>query len=326
MVSMQRAWIRRPSVHGRLMRALAQGAGGAVSAAVRQASGGSRTMTETRRRRTTEGGAVTFQQDAKTRYVRKRMPRRKRKRWTRFTKKVRHVELQAQPLQIYTTQGVNNSTTAKNQGQVASRILGGTTSSGNDEIYQIFQGAYNIANVAACAPYKIFVKSMVMDYQISNTGSYPVIFDVYTLMCRQTFTTAQDIGAQWLAAIAEVQSPAGGGSMSTTTTAITPFDAPNFCSYWKVLKKTEYIIGSNQVITLQLRNAANRHVEGKELATAPQCLRGSKAFLITWHGAPDNRDAGNAQFAPTTVTLGYQTVVHYAVPPSSTTKEAGKSA
>lgn len=254
------------------------------------------------------------------------MPKRKRRAWKKFTRKVNHVALQMQPLQIYATQNFQNYTSVANAGQIASRICGGTTVTGNDELYQIFQGAYNVGSVSACAPYKIYVKSICLDYEMTNNGSYPIIVDVYTLRCRSKFPVSQDLGAQYAGAIAEVASPAGGGSLSLGNTALTLFDAPNFCSYWKVLKKQEIIIGSNQTITLQLRQPANRHIEGKELAESVQTLVGHKAFFIMWHGPPCNRGAaGAAQFDPTTVTCGWQTVVHYAVPPSSTTKEAGKS-
>lgn len=279
------------------------------------------------RGRQIEPAAATFQNDNQNRYTRKRMPRRKRKAWKKFTKKVRHVELQAQPLQVYTYESTQNLTSAANQGQVFSRICGGTTLTGNDEIYQIFQGAYNVANVAACAPYKIYIKSICMDIQMTNTGSYPIIVDVYTIQCRSKFASAVDVGAHLVNSWNELQSPAGGGSVTTSKTALTPFDAPNFCSYWKILKKKEYIIGSNNTVTLQLRNPKNRHVEGKDLASSLQTLVGHRAFLFTWHGQPSNRGGSPTnQFDPTTVTFGYQTVIHYAVPPSSTVKEAGKTA
>lgn len=282
-----------------------------------------------KRSRTGSGGSgvVSFQNDSVLRYRKRRVSRRKRRAWKRFSRRVMHVDLQMQPLQIYTVEGTANLTSAVNQSQVWSRMCGGTTVTLNDEIYQCFQGAYNIASVAACNPYKIFLKSVVLDVQCTNTGSYPVIIDLYILRNSSKFASATDVGAQYNQALGEVASPAGGGSISTTKTALTVFDAPNFCSYWKVLSKREVIVGTNQTVTFQLRSPQNRHVEGKELQSSLQCLRGTKAFLFDWHGQPCNRGTlGAAQFDSTALTFGYQTVVHYAVPPSSVTKEAGKSA
>lgn len=230
------------------------------------------TRTLTKKRTGTDASPLTYQHDSALRYRKKRMPRRKRKQWVRFVRKVSAVDLSMQPLQIYTSEGTTNQSSSANQAQVWSRVLGGTQLSGNDEIYQIFQGAYNVANVAACAPYKIFIKSMCLDIQVSNNGSYPVIIDVYTLQSRQKYATASDVGAHFLGALSELQSPAGGGSVTTNKTALTVFDAPNFCSYWKVLQKREVVIGSNNVATFQMRAPVNRHIEGKDLSSAVQCI------------------------------------------------------
>jgi len=274
-----------------------------------------------------EASANTFQHDSRMRYRRKRMPRGKRKAWKRFTRKVGAVSLGMQPLQIYTNEGVENVTATANQGTQWGRIVGGTNVTNNDELWQIFRRCYNLAAIANAVPYKIYIKSICMDVEITNTGSYPIILDVYTLQCRQDFATASKVQDQWQAALGEVQAPAGGGSVTTTKTALTVFDAPNFCSYWKVLAKREYIIGSNNIITLQMRIPMNKHIEGKVLSTSPQALpKYSRAFLITAHGCPSNRGgSGAAQFDALTMTCGWQTVVHYAVPPGSTTKEAGNT-
>lgn len=274
-----------------------------------------------------ESPVNTFQHDSQMRYRKKRMPRRKRKAWKRFTKKVGAVSLAMQPLQIYTKEGTENVTASANQGTQWGRICGGTNVSNNDELWQIFRRCYNLAAIADAIPYKIYVKSICLDIQVTNTGSFPIVLDIYTLMYRQDFVTNSKVQDQWVAALGEVAAPAGGGSITSSKTALTVFDAPNFCSYWKVLSKREYIIGSNNLITLQMRIPVNKHIEGKVLQSSPQALvKYSRAFLMTAHGCPSNRGTlGASQFDPISFTCGYQTVVHYAVPPSSTQKEAGNT-
>lgn len=283
--------------------------------------------TLTQKRSTIEPAPNTFQNDAQMRYRKKRMPKRKRRRWVRFVKRVRHVDLAMQPLQIYTKEGTVNLTSAANQGQVWSRMLGGMTVANNDEILQVFKSAYNLSTEASCAPYKIYLKSICMDVQMTNTGSYPIIVDMYTLVCRKTWDTAEDIGASFVNALGEIQAPAGGGSLTSSKTALTLFDAPNFCEFWRIQSKKEFIIGGSNTITVQLRNPANRYFDGKEIISNAQAKPGfTKAFFFMWHGQPSNRGAaGASQFDATTVTFGYQTVVHYAVPPGSKTTEAGKT-
>lgn len=280
----------------------------------------------------TTGRLLSYQHDQALRYRRKSMPRRRRRAWVRFTRKVRHVDLQMQPLQVFTEEYTYNQTTSANQGAAWGRILGATYISGvagrplNDEIFQIFKNAYNLTLVSQCVPYKLFVKSMCMDVQIRNNGSSNAILDVYIVKNRSKFASASYIDDQYVAALGELQATASGGTVTATKTALTPFDAPNFCSYWKILSKREINLGSGQTTTMQLRSAINRHVEGKELQSSLQCLVGSKAILVTWHGSPSNSGAaGVSQFDSTALTFGMQTVVHYAVPPSSTVKEAGST-
>jgi len=77
-----------------------------------------------------------------------------------------------------------------------------------------------------------------------------------------------------------------------------------------------------------LRVALNqpKYIDGKFMVSAPQAMRGALAFLFTWHGQMSNRGGSSAaQFDATTLTIGIQKVVHYAVPPGSNTKEAGKT-
>lgn len=317
----------------RVLRNAGNRAGNQFGHRIAQATGfrglGSLTQTTTRRRRTIEPAANTNQHDLRGRYRYKRMPARKRKAWKRFTRRVQHVDLQMQPLQVYTKEGVSNQTSVANANGAFSRICGGTTVTApraNDELFQCFNQAYNLGGVIANAvPYKLYIKSMCMDVEVANNGSYPVIIDMYTLKCRSKFASATDPATQLAQAWGELAALPGGGVVTTSATALTVFDAPNFCSYWKVLRKQEIIIGSGQVATFQMRIPMNRHIEGKDLQSSMQALPGySRCFLFTWHGSPSNRGAaGAAQFDSVSLTFGYQHVVHYAVPPSSTTKEAG---
>lgn len=262
------------------------------------------------------------QHDQAGRYHYRRMPARRRKRWVRFTKRVRHVDLQMQPLQIYAKTSHASGSTLAGQGNIYGYMCGGVTVTGNDEIYQMFRGAYNVASVAECAPYKLYMKSLVMDMQLMNTGTTGVIFDVYRVRCTKAYSSASTLAAQWLAAIAEVAADSTTGTITNTEPALTLFDAPNFLSFWKVLSKREFVVGAGNVCTLQIRKPVNRYIDGKQLATCPQALPGfTEAFVVTWHGMPNSTPS----YAATTVTVSTNIVGHYAIPPGKT-KEAGRSA
>lgn len=275
----------------------------------------------------TEARSNTYQHDAEKRYQRRPMPRRKKRRWVRFTKKVKHVTLQMQPLQVYTQEGTVNVTSAVNQGNAWSRMLGGIAVSGNDEILQSFQSAYNVVGASNCYDYRLYLKSICMDVEVTNNGSGPVIIDVYTIAVRKPYDVATSVHNLYSTSLSELAATPNGGTVTNTKTALTPFDAPNFTTFWRVLKKTEYIIGAGNTVTLQLRSAADKYIEGKSMSSSVQGMRGlTKAFLFTWHGQPTNHGtSGAAQFDSTALTFGWQTVVHYAVSPSSTLKEAGRT-
>lgn len=273
-----------------------------------------------------ESGINTFQHDALNRYRYKRMPKRRRKRWTRFSKSVRHVNLQMQPLQIYTQKSVANGSSAVNAQSYYGYMLGGTQVTGNREIFEIFKDAYNTAAFSNCASYKIFIKSMCLDMQVTNTGSYPIIVDVYRLRCRKDYGSASTLAAEYTAAASELVATTGGRTYDPTDPSGTPFDVPNFLSYWKVISKREVIIGSNNTTTMQIRRPANQYVDGKSVVTNAQCLPGSEALFIMWRGCPSNRGgAGAAQLDAATITVATQTVIHYAIPPGKT-QESGGSA
>lgn len=275
-----------------------------------------------KRKRTVTPMVSSFQHDNVPRYNYKRMPARKRRVWKRFIKKVRHVDLQMQPLHVYTKKTLNAGTTAANVGNSFGYMIGGTTVTNNDELYQMFKGAYNVASAAACAPYKIYLKSLVLDMMITNTSTTTVILDVYRLQCKKDYATASQLATQFNAAIGEVAADATAGTLTATDISTTVFDAPNFCSYWKVLSKREVILGSGQTTTMQMRKPSNKYIDGKLISQNVQALPGyTEAFFIMWHGAPD----ATPNFSATAITVGTALVGHYAVPPGSLQTETGRT-
>lgn len=312
---------RRDYGRGTLIGAASRAARGVAPYLSTAAAAGLGALRARMNRKTSVPSIISNQHDVSNRYQRRRMPKGRRKKWVNFTRRVQHVELQQQPLQVYTKSTHASGGTAAGAGSNYGFMCGGTTVTSNDELFQIFKGAYNVANAAACSPYRIFVKSLCLDMILSNTGTSVIIFDVYRLACRQTYGSASSLSTQFSQAVGEVQADSTAGTLSVTDVAVTPFDVPNFCSYWKVLSKREVIVGPGNVSTMQIRMAKNRHLEGKTLATAPQAIPGyTEAFFITWHGAPNSTPT----WAATSLTISTTTSIHYAIPPGKVT-EAGRT-
>lgn len=267
-----------------------------------------------------DAGVISTQRDFATRYVRKRMPRRRRKRWVRFGKRVQHVIMQTQPLQTYTVDYAGAvKSFAVNLQTTDGQMLGGVSPSNNDELLQVFKAVYGSAlTISTIDKYKIFLKSMCLDVQLKNTGTSTVIVDVYTLLCRKSDKDSNRIDVSYTNAFAE-QSAGSGGTVSATNPSTTVFQNPLFCSMWKILGKKEMLLGAGQTSTLQMRIPYNRWLNGKLLENNLQAIPGlTRAYLFQMRGAPEN-NVGTARLAAGEVTWMCQCTVAFGVPPSSTT-------
>lgn len=308
---------KKASMWGKIARSpLAQSIGVGLAKRAANYLGGSTT--------TSSGSTVTTQHDSAVRYRKKRMPSKKRKRWVRFAKRVRAVELSEQPLQFYDAQTSANYTTSADQQNQVGFMLGGVQVGSNDELYKIFVDAYNVASATAAASYQVYMKSMCLDMQIANTGTNSAVVDVYRLRCRKAYPAAVTPQAQYTSALTDLVTTTGGGTVTATKPSLTPFDCPNFCSFWQVMNKTEYIVSAGQVITLQMRNPRNRKLDGKLIQQYPQGIAGyTTCLFVQWRGVPIN-NAGTAQLGATAITISTQTSVKYAIPPGKTA-ESGRT-
>lgn len=274
-----------------------------------------RRSTGSQSNKVTNAGPITEQHDISNRYRRKPMPRYKRRRWRSFTKKVQHVMLQMNPLQTYTFDFANNETWTANQQAIFGFMLGGTTTTNNDELFQVFRTAYGGAiTTATVDAYKIFIKSMCLDVQITNTGSTSCIVDCYTVIARSSDTVQETIGSQYFRLYGE-QDSASVGSPSASAIASTPFQNGPWLQKWKILSKKEVSLGVGTVTTMQLRNAVNRTLQGKSIESNPSYIPGyTRAFLFQVRGAPENA-AGTAQCAAGAITVARQWTVSFGKPP-----------
>lgn len=265
-------------------------------------------------------GVISTQHDVSGRYRRKRMPRRKRKRWVGFSRKVNHVVLQMQPLNTYTVDYPGAvKTIAVNTQVTDGQMIGGVSVTQNSELLDIFRSAFGSAlGINSIDVYKIYLKSMCLDLQLRNSGTNALVVDVYTLMCRRNDKNAQRIDVQYVNDFAE-QGAGSGGTVDVNNPATTPFQNSSFCKRWKILAKKEILLGAGQVSTMQIRIPHNRYLSGKLLEHNVGCIPGfTRAFLIQARGVPEN-NAGTARLCAGELTWMAQFTAAYGVPPSSKT-------
>lgn len=264
----------------------------------------------------TSSAPITTQHDVSNRYRRKPMPRYRRKKWKKFTNQVKHVMMQMNALSTYTIDFINNETWAVDKQVIFGFMLGGTQATNNDELFQIFRQAYSSAiTTSTVDDYKLFVKSLCLDVQLTNTGTAGCIVDVYTVIARSSDTVAETIGTQYLRLYAEQNSGAGGvgTTVDANSPASTPFNNGPWLQKWKILSKKEISLGVGSVTTMQLRNAANRILQGKTIESNPSYIPGyTRAFLFQVRGvgtSVPNLAAGQ-------ITASRQFTVSYGIPPS----------
>lgn len=297
---------------GRLARTVAPIA---AQAAARYAAGRARQSVDVAMgERSTSGGSVTTQHDVSTRYRRKRMPYRKRKRWVRFTRRVRHVELQQQPLQIYQQLTKNSATQGTGvQGQAGLYLLD-VNAANQGHLTSLFKSVYGGAGgVTEYASRRLFLKSACIDLQLKNTGTEQCIIDMYWCRTRQNINSTSVIGSLFDAGVTAMT---GLGTITASNPCLTPFDNPDFCKMFKIYKKTEYLISPDQVITLQQRTAKNRMFQGRNLFYAAGALRGTFAFFFQVRGVPENT-VDESGLTGWSIAWSSQTTIHYAIPPGS---------
>lgn len=238
---------------------------------------------KTRRLKQNENYGST-QYDVTTQYKRKRMPGRKKRRWVKFSKRVRYVmdkQLGTQTVVRNDTgtssayyASVNTTTWVGPQVYACCALLGAggsTSGSGNtygqDDLAQIF------TKESETTMGKIRVKSAVLDVTISarylDANTCPLEVDVYHIRCRgygkKTDSASQDMTTVMKDTYGlPGTNPAG----STRTTGLgrgqTLFDVPGLLSQlqWTVVRKTKMFLPSGGQATYQIRDAKDHIISG----------------------------------------------------------------
>lgn len=287
---------------------------------------GSASSTTSAGSRTRESAVLSTQRDAQLRYVRKRMPRWRRKRWVSFVRKVNHIEQQAQPLQIYQSVLKKSKTVPSGEQWTDGVLLKDNNMPNQGDLVNIFKDAYGGSGLTTDYDNRrIYLKAAVMDLQIKNIGSEQAIVDVYHIRARKTYqasasSTSDTLNDIWNDTFGDMSTV---GSVSSTNPCLTPFDNPSFCKCFLVLRKTEIIISPDQVVTMQLRDPRNRMLQGRMLNLGrfgPLC----EGYLMQIRGVPEDTESSSG-LTGATIAWSAQSTYHYALPPGSSVESIGQS-
>lgn len=253
--------------------------------------------TQTKRTGYTSGVGVTVQHDARQIYRKRRMPRRMKRKWKRFTRSVHAVA----------EKDLGSRTVVFNRAQTFSNVTNGNQGLGYLALYS-GNGAgdtwmRDLSNISindnsgttdlrATGDFiylstKFIFKSAVLDITIRNTSTYtavatPVLssnakleLDIYEILSGREWIdydvtpteTAQafsDLTAVFAQGAGETDNISGGAGLGTGLSILqrgtTPWDLPQALSRFrlKILKKTKYFIPNGDTITYQLRDPKRR--------------------------------------------------------------------
>jgi len=236
---------------------------------------------------------VTTQKDYGTQYVKKRMPRYKKRAWKKFTNKVKAVNRKELGLKtVVYNESVTCFTDASiAQNAVAIHLFGvrGAGASNNriggNDLVRLFANDPSVAQGAGPSNPsigKFLFSSAVLDVTLHNTGDTDMELDLYYGYHRKDVISGNMVGDDFLATSLEL--PINGGVPNTTLDiqqrGVTPFDLSTGLSQsgYHILKKQKMFLRSSQTSFFQYRDSKNHTLEWNRLK---QCGYASKGLTYS---------------------------------------------
>lgn len=217
-------------------------------------------------RTSARGIGVTNQYDRKTVYYKKRMPRRKRRGWVKFSKKVRSVAFkdygtntivrneQQAAIAVAGTQGIYYVSLYGKDGSDGS-LPTNYTGTGSSDLKDIYLNDLNALQTT-----KFQFKTAILDMTVLNRSTTEVAganlgleVDVYEIGYRKV-ASAPNPASMLTQNQASLINP-GNPTLALIDRGVTPFDLPSVLSRYGIIiyKKTKYFLADEQSFTYQYR-------------------------------------------------------------------------
>jgi len=234
-----------------------------------------------------ESGGVSNQYQTRELYRKRRSGRRSRK-FSRFARRVNRAAMAMDGCQQFVFSFTGTATSAQgSQSTYAFSFLGAGGGGLNNDIVDINT---SLLSQGASASYRkndtIYVMNQCLDMTIyANTANVTSDCDIYFLRCREDNTVSTSIDQAWNTQLTGQQKPDGTGATNLTiaTMGVTPFQAPQFCRYWTILRKRKIIMTQGQVYHYQWRIKKPMRIMTERYSDS-YYLRGTYAVLIVFNG------------------------------------------
>lgn len=255
--------------------AAAAGAAGLAATAGRWMSQRQTLTRGLRGRGVRSGQGVSTQHDRRTVYRKKSMPRRRKRSWKRFSRKVNAVSEKT----------LGSKTIVFNDQVNLLGTLGSTDQiSGNVALYPMnHSSAYlddinriqNNANTEYGVTTKYIFQSGIFDMTLVNisfdatTALIPVELDIYEITSSSTWQEGPTslIGALQQGFTDTTNEGVAATGLALTQRGVTPFDCPQGLGSYriKIWKKTKYFLGGGQWLTYQMRDPKRHVLDAKNM-------------------------------------------------------------
>nr|QRI44241.1 MAG: coat protein [Circoviridae sp.] len=221
-------------------------------------------------RKIKDGSGVTPQYDRTQQYRKSKMPRRRKRQWLKFVKRVTAVSQRNLGTKTVLFNDTLTLPEVTNQGQAFySLCLYGmhgaedsATTCGNKDVFTICNNDPDIQKVGSTpTPVQgiITFHSACLDMTMRNSGNVPMEVDLYVVYHRDEVNDSQLVNT-FVTAAANTSSISGAGtSLELSNRGATPFDFPMAMAKGKfqVYKKTKYLLPAGGTATYQHRDARN---------------------------------------------------------------------
>lgn len=271
---------RGPNKYARLV-------GSALSAAMKYRGNGSRTKTGIRNYNAEAG--VTNQYDSRLIYRKRRTSKRqfkKRRLSVRTYRKNLLQHLGTNQL-VRSTQGIL-ACGANLQNSLGFCFLGNTGAAPDNDFGDIRDNMRieGIANNWRKSE-MLYVQKGVLDVTLQNISASLTTtadIDVYTLQCRRDHAQSATVPGEWTTYLTNQQKDDGSAATNANISQIgmTPFQAPQFCAQWTILRKRKYLLSHGQSCHFQIHQSSKRVNMG--LSATTNWWKGVTAILIVING------------------------------------------
>lgn len=268
--------------------------------------------TRTVRRNKPHGSApLTYDNDFKTDYRHRRMPRRRRRRWVKFVRKINAVTLRNQQgLRRVIYHQILTYAPAIDQTQFGGSLLyaaDGDPLTGHADMGNLFRqhltaAVFNSENdltVAQPAERMLHFESAQVEVTMRNVGSDTAIVEVYRVVCRKqhaqtnasafnTIGGVYSLGFLKQGQIFDIESGqvVGTAPESAVEVGTTPFQSRRFCETFKIYSRKKFQIAAGNTISFILKDPRNRVINAQNVRGQLFIPRHTHGYFYQIYGAP----------------------------------------